>query len=576
MSRWQRVAVVVSVLALSAYVLVVPRVDPTGSMRQSLADLVVSELVGLSFLLTGLFAWRRRPGNRTGFLMIIVGYAWFAETLAYIPSAATFTLGALVLPTIYLPALAHVMLAYPTGRLRSEAERVVIVVVYAATFLISVVCHLFSSPSPPCVYCQNLLFIRSSASLNERIREVSAVFAVALTVVVVVMIVVRWASVRGLSRRAMAPALWTSAVAGGFVLTIGMRDTFATTLPPTFYLYGYLTLAVLPLGFLIGLVHSRLARSAVSDALVELDPAPDLARLRDVLARAVGDPSLEVGVRSARSGLYVDGDERPVGLPAGPGRAVTAVGTDGDAVLIHDAALCDEPKLLAAVVAAARLSVEHGRLEHQIRAQAAEADALGRRIVEASDAERRRLERDLHDGAQQRLVALAMTLHEATGRVDEGDLALAAALTRAARDAGDALTELRELARGLHPAVLTQSGLAGGLLALVERCPVPARLLAVPAERFAEPVETTAYFVVSEALANVAKHAHAQLVTVTATLDSDRLRVEVCDDGVGGASLDAGVGLRGLADRVATTGGRLLLDSRPGSGTRLLAEMPVA
>src|SRR5436190_2299699 len=179
--------------------------------------------------------------------MMIVGYALFAETVAYVPTAATFTLGALVLPTIYLPALAHLMLAYPTGTLRSHAERALVVAAYAATVVVSVVCHLFAPPSSTsCAYCRNLLLVRGSASLDERIREVSGVFTAGFVVVVVATIVARWTFVRGVARRSIAPAFWTALVAGCYVMLVAMRATFPPDLPPTVYLYGCLTLAVLP------------------------------------------------------------------------------------------------------------------------------------------------------------------------------------------------------------------------------------------------------------------------------------------------------------------------------------------
>ena len=195
------------------------------------------------------------------------------------------------------------------------------------------------------------------------------------------------------------------------------------------------------------------------------------------------------------------------------------------------------------------------------------------RIVEAGDAERRRLERNLHDGAQQRLVSLSLLLRLAARRVKD-DPETAAQLERAGDELAQALQELRELARGIHPAVLTERGLAPALQALAARAPLPVEL-AVPEERLPAPVEAAAYYLVSEALANVAKHARATLVRVEVERTDGRARVEVADDGVGGADAGGGTGLRGLADRVEALGGRLAIDSPPGRGTALVAEIPL-
>ena len=406
MSGRLRLGLVVSIVAVSGFVLLMPRFDPVSSFGQTLADLVVSEAVGLAFLVTGLLAWQRRPANRTGLLMMVVGFAWFIETVAHVPTPAAFTLGAIVLPTIYLPALAHLMLAYPDGRLRLVFERILVIVMYVGDVAISIACHLFTVPSPgPCPYCIDLIAVRGDPPLNERIREVSAVVTGVFTIGVVVVIVARWLSLRGWARRAIAPVFWTSAAAGLFVVLLGIRDTWLPGLPAAFYLYGYLTLMVLPVAFLVGLLRVRLARSAVGGVLVELGSRPDLTRVRAALARALADPGLEIGFRTTKSGAYLDTGDRPLQLPDEQGRAITAVGPDGDTVLVHDAALRDEPRLLRAAVAAAGLAVDHARPQQQAAAQSVQARVVGQRIVQAGDAERRRLERNLHDGAQQRLVA---------------------------------------------------------------------------------------------------------------------------------------------------------------------------
>jgi signal transduction histidine kinase len=212
-------------------------------------------------------------------------------------------------------------------------------------------------------------------------------------------------------------------------------------------------------------------------------------------------------------------------------------------------------------------------LDAELRARLEQLRASRARIVEAGDSERRRLERDLHDGAQSRLVALALLLRTARTRATE-DQELAAMLDQAHGELQTSLAELRELARGIHPAILTERGLAPALDGLVSRVPVPVAVEADTDERLPGPVESAAYFVVSEALANVAKYAGATRATVRVQRANGRVTVDVSDDGVGGADAARGSGLRGLADRLGALDGTLSLDSPPGRGTRLHAEIP--
>ena len=195
-------------------------------------------------------------------------------------------------------------------------------------------------------------------------------------------------------------------------------------------------------------------------------------------------------------------------------------------------------------------------------------------MVQAGDDARRRIERNLHDGAQQRLVSLALSVRLAERRLG-GDSEAGPVLAQVAAELRSTLDELRELAHGIHPAVLTSHGLGAALETLAGRAPLPVEVLAVPAERLPEPVEATAYYVVAEALTNVAKYARATAATVSAVLADDRLYVEVRDDGIGGASIDGGSGLRGLTDRVEAVRGSLRIDSAPGRGTTVVASIPM-
>ena len=243
--------------------------------------------------------------------------------------------------------------------------------------------------------------------------------------------------------------------------------------------------------------------------------------------------------------------------------------------IVHDVTLTQEPELLRSVAAAAGLAMENERLQAQLRARVEELRASRDGIVEAGTAERRRLERNLHDGAQQRLVALSLTMRLAQVNVHKDPQKAEAMLAAAHEELTLALGELRELARGIHPAVLSDRGLGAALEALAGRAPIPVELAEVPDDRLPEPIEAAAYFVVAEALTNVVKYAHASQATVSVERVNGHAIVEIADDGIGGADPDRGSGLRGLADRVSALDGRMRLDSPAGAGTRLRAEIPV-
>jgi signal transduction histidine kinase len=317
----------------------------------------------------------------------------------------------------------------------------------------------------------------------------------------------------------------------------------------------------------------------VGALLPELTTQPPPGRVRAALAATLHDPDLELLYWSPAGEIYVDLDGQPREPVADAGRAVSPI--DGEsgplAVMIVDKVTLDEPELLRSAVAMARLALENERLQAEVRSQLAQLRSTTARIVEAGQDARRRIERDLHDGAQQRLLALSMTLGRARTRANsQADGELATFLDCAADDLQQAITELRDLARGIHPVLLTQEGLSSALQALAERAPLPVEVSA-PARRFGETVESTAYFFVSEAVTNAARHSSASAVRVDVTVDGDELEVRVHDDGVGGvdeASATAGSGLLGMRDRVVAVGGRMTISSPVGDGTTLTARLP--
>jgi signal transduction histidine kinase len=327
----------------------------------------------------------------------------------------------------------------------------------------------------------------------------------------------------------------------------------------------------LPLGVVTGIGWSRLRRPQASELVVELrtDAA---ATMRERLARALGDPTLDVAYRLG-DGRYVDATGRPIELPQGADRAVTAVTAGGEeiAALVHDPALLDEPALVESVRATAGLVLENERLAAEVRSQLAEVRASRGRIVAAADTERRRIERNLHDGAQQRLVTLSIALGLEAARADA---AAANVLSRAQDELEEAIVELRELARGIHPTLLRDDGLQTAVEALARRTLLPVTVQGTVPERLPGPVELAAYFVVSEALTNVVKHASATEATVLLEREARGVRVTVADDGVGGAQLAVDSGLAGLRDRLEALDATLVIQSDQGCGTTISAEIP--
>ena len=303
---------------------------------------------------------------------------------------------------------------------------------------------------------------------------------------------------------------------------------------------------------------------------------PDEGPVREILAERLGDRSLNIAYWLPDREIFVDERGRRVNLPeGGSGRAWTAVERDGRrvAAIVHDAELDASPELVHAAAAAAALAIDNERLKADLRARLEELRVSRLRIVEAADEARRRLERDLHDGAQQQLVALALELRMLKARL-KADPEAAETVENIGNRLSEALAELRELARGIHPAVLSDRGLGPAIDVLVSRAPIPVDVDVDIDDRLQQPVEAAAYFVVSEGLTNIVKYAQASQASVNVCRRNSEVEVVVSDDGVGGAMLGAGSGLRGLADRLAALEGRLAVHSPPGQGTRLEAHIP--
>jgi signal transduction histidine kinase len=543
---------------------------------------VLELFVGWSFIGVGLYAWGRRPANRIGPLMIATGYLWFVALLGYSSDATVYTLAGLLAATGHA-TLIHLLLAFPSGRLETPTARLTAVATYGVFIGGNLLVWLFSDPATEfgCDQCaDNLVQIVHSGPLADATIALVNVLAAAVVAYVFLLVVLRWRKSQGWRRRALTPLLFcaaaTALVLSGTFLMLPISADAAGEI----WVDGFALVAAVPYAYLVGLVRSAmLSRAAAGELVARLTEAHGCGQAREVLRWALGDPSLELGMRLPDSDVYVNAEDREVDLaPAGDdGRACALVEVDGApvAAILYDAALVDDPQLVESVRTASALAVERHQLDAELRAKMEELRASRERIVEAGFEERRRLERNLHDGAQQRFVSLALSLRLARSRLDSDPSAAGELLDEATRELQHGLADLRDLARGIHPAVLTDCGLDAAVAGLADRAPFEVNVEGVPEGRLPEKVESAAYFVVSEALTNSVKHAGASCASIRMRKDNGALTVEVADDGVGGADLAAGSGLRGLVDRVAALDGRLEVDSRPGEGTTLRASIPV-
>jgi signal transduction histidine kinase len=527
--------------------------------------------ITLPYILGGVIARWRRPDNRFGPLMIVAGFVMFLSSLQWASPVLPYTIG-LAFDIVPAAVFLHVFLAFPTGRLQTGLERIAVGAAYFAAVGFQLAKMMLGGVGP-----DNLLAIVAEPAAANTVQDVQLVALSALALAGIALLVARRRGAEPPLRRSVT--LFVDSFALGLVMIAVLLTAGALELPAfeTIRRITFGTIGIAPVAFLIGLLDVRLAREAVGQLLVDLraDPAP--ADLRDAFARALRDPTLTLAYWLPQFESWADLDGRSVELPGpGSGRTTTMIDRDGAhvAALVHRP-LDDEPELLDAVSAAAEISLENGRLHAELRASLEELKGSRGRVIEAGQKERQRLERNLHDGAQQRLIALSLALRLLEERF-AGDRESRSGLEQARSEIALSLDELREVARGIHPAVVSGHGLGVALESLAARGPVPVRLTVDLQARLQERLEVAAYYVVSESLANVGKHAHANSATVGVARTNGHLVVEVVDDGVGGADSERGTGLRGLADRVEALGGRLRVWTPHGGGTRVRAEIPCA
>ncbi len=645
--------------------------------------------VSWSFILAGLIGWSRRPANRTGMLMVAVGFGVLVGSLSEANYSVPFTLGALF-GSLFIAAFIHLLLAYPSGELISRRGRALVIAGYVTAFVAPLLDSMFPvrHTCKPHACPDNLVFISHDHGAHVAETALWTTASVVLFVAAFMLLVGRWRNATPGLRRILrqvylAGGLSVVLLAIGFVVT--PFSGFGNTLVSVALI---VTFTAVPFLFLAGLLGTTIARGAGLDTIFSSVPErASPGEVQEGLKQALRDETAQVAYWYGEGGHYVDIDGNRFELPAETrDRVVTRLDYANDpvAAIVHDAALLEEPELLAGIANAARIALERDKLLVEVRARAQryfallqampdlmfrisregtylsynapnpddliddevvgktlwdrlprdladrvlaagraaiagrpnvieyaldfedgerhyegrfapsgdeeflmivreiterkrqqqELEASRQRIVAAGDDARRKLERNLHDGAQQRLVSISLSLRLAQGQLEKNPAAAQEVLEASREELARALEELRELARGIHPAVLTDRGLEAALDSLAARAPLPVEIDGPDAILPAQ-VEAAAYYVVSEALANVTKYAQASSVKVTVEQVDGCAQVVVADDGVGGADPDRGSGLRGLADRVASLNGKLAIDSPPGAGTRVRAEIPL-
>jgi signal transduction histidine kinase len=559
-------------LALGVFSVLIARADPAFSFAGTSVGGAVALLgAGWVLLTFALAHWGRRPGNAVGPLLVAASCAWFIAEWDNpgVGSATIFTIG-LVLYAACAPLVAWATLAYPSGRLTSWPERVAVSVALAgAVLVVGLLPALFFDPATRgCVQCpDNLVLVSDEPDLFDSLSRVGVRLGLAWSLILIVMAGWRLARSSPARRRVVAPiglagSIYLALVATSFGAGLDRGFLGSSTFERRLWLGQAAALAALALAVAWGLLRTRRMRSFLARLVVELGESAPAGGLRDGLARTLADPELEI-VYPVGEGRHADAEGRTVDLARVKGRDSTPLVRDGRpvAVLVHRAGLLDDPELVEEVTSAARLALENERLQAEVRAQLEDLRSSRARIIEAGDAERRRLERDLHDGAQQRLIGLSLALRllraqlrpdrdqEPERRLDEAD----AELRRA-------IAELRELAHGIHPVVLSDEGLAAAVEALAEATPAPLRIGAFPQQRFPAAIETAAYLVVAEA-------AKAGSARVGATRRDGALLVDVEAEA-------EPQGLVDLEDRVGALDGRVAVERAPGGGVRIRAEIP--
>jgi len=531
-------------------------------------------------VLVGLAWWRRRPGSRLGPLLVALGYlswpiSWQGSDVPLIYSLGVVAAAAPIAMSLY------VCLAFSTGRLRTAAERrlvallVLVLTLFFGTALLTSDTLAGEGPIAACVVAcpGNPFQLSAQPQLQEAVGTLVTYVGLGVVAGIAAVWIRRFRAATRPQRRSLVPVASSSLllvptlfVVYFSVLVLGVDGRTYEAL--SWLLVGMWIL--FPLGFAVALLQADLfAGRALRQLLSELASHPTPERWRDIVAGALDDPSLRLAYWDPHAGRFRDADGGELAPRQRSGREWTEVRRDGlrVAALDTDDALVEHAELLDVAASATLLAVETGRLEGELRASQA-------RALAAADAERRRIGRDLHDTAQQRLVALRVHLSLAGERLQPQELPIVEQLER---ELDAALDELQNVARGIYPHALAQYGLAAALRSAVRTTALPVTILDETQGRHPGPVELAVYFSCLEALQNAAKHAGAGASASIWLSDGDGgLRFRVEDDGRGfdPASAEPGAGLANLVERLQAVGGSIRIDAAVGRGTRVWGHIP--
>jgi signal transduction histidine kinase len=560
-------------IGFGALSLAIARHEPAYSFAGSSVVRAIAELAaGYALLAAGVASWARRPDSRFGALLAASAFGWFLGEWNNpgIGSALGFTIG-LAFYAVAPPLVAHAAFAYPDGRLGSRPYRAGVLCAYAVSMLMLGVLPalLFDPHAQGCGECpHNLLLVHDAPGLFDALNRVGVYLGLVSAIALIALLALRLKRSTPALRGLVWPVLvvagtYLALVCAGFALSLGRGYLTNDPTARALWLTAAWTLVALSLGVAWSWVRGRRTRSAVARLVVDLAGAPAAGGLRQALAGTLGDPSLQLAY-ALDGGRRVDAFGHPVTLRG----EVTALRRDGRSVafLSHRQGLLDDPVLVEDVARAARLALENERLQAEASAQLEDLRASRARVIATGDAERRGIERDLHDGAQQRLVAVTLALRLARSPMgpDPSPL-LPKILDEAEAELGAALAELRELAHGIFPAVLADEGLAAALDVLAEEAPIPVHLVALPDERFAADVEAAGYYVVAETL----RRSGCCALRVDARCDDRCLVLELESDQAPGELID-------LEDRVGALDGKLEAVRGADGGVTIRAEIPCA
>jgi signal transduction histidine kinase len=569
-----------SLLQLAAAVVVLAAVEVvlivTGPVDPAWVGCLIPVTAGI-YLAAGVLAWSRRPSSGIGALLTAGALTLLLAGLINTDQAALIAVGR-VTATVIVAVAVHLLVAFPSGRLTSGPSRALVAAAYFTAIVLEAPLYLFAAFPPP----YDALQVADRSDLVRAGMWVQRGVGLVVVGVTAAVLVGRLRAATSAQRRVLLPLYAYGVVAVLFVplTAIAVGPLLDWTAITTFVVQVVL-LALIPVAFGLSILRGGFARTAEVEALGAWLGADEGGRpaLRDALASTLGDPSLELAFWRPESSRYVDADGIPIVLPPiGSRRGTVEIELAGQRLgtISYDSTLIDQPELVRTAGRVVAIALDRDRLIADLRANQEALLQSRRRIVEAGDRERRRIERNLHDGAQQRLMGLALALRLAEARVDGTDSTVRSLMAEASTELDGAMRDLRELGRGLHPLLLVDAGLVAALEALAERSPIPVDISVRLHGDVPEPIQIGAYYVVAEALTNASKHSGAGHVRVRAEVVAGSIRVDVRDDGCGGARVQPGSGLEGLIDRVDSLGGHLEVASLVAGGTQILAEFPCA